>query len=60
MKERVMLSITDLVSKGWDRELLYRIAHMRCTPFFRTTPKGRFYVFEDKLIEFCSGRKVGR
>lgn len=55
-----MKSITELVEKGWDKELLYRIAHMVATPFFRCSPNGKFYVFEDKLIEFCSQRRIGK
>lgn len=55
-----MLTITDLVNKGWSKELLYRIAHMAQTPFFRTSKRGHFYVFEDKLIEFVSTRRVGK
>jgi len=55
-----MLTITELVNKGWNKEMLYRICHMRDTCFFRTSPKGKFYVFENKLIEFCSARRIGR
>lgn len=58
--QKQMLTISDLVDKGWNKELLYRIAHMPLTPFFRTNKRGHFYVFEDKLIEFVSTRRVGR
>ena len=55
-----MKTMSELVNEGWSRELLMRIAHMKDTPFFRTSPKGRFYVFESKLMEFCSTRRVGK
>lgn len=55
-----MLTMTELVQAGWNKEMLMRVAHMKDTPFFRTSPKGRFYVFESKLIEFVSTRRVGK
>ena len=55
-----MKTITELVQDGWNRELLMRIAHMANTPFFRTGKRSKFYVFEDKLIEFASMRRVGK
>lgn len=60
MEEEKMKTIRRLVEQGWNRELLMRIAHMKDTPFFRTCPKGRFYVCEDKLNEFVSRRRVGK
>lgn len=55
-----MKTISQLIAEGWNKELIYRIAHMKNTPFFRTTAnKGKFYVFEDKLKEFCSTRRIG-
>lgn len=58
--ENKMLTMTELVNKGWNRELLMRIAHMKNTCFFRTSPRGRFYVNEDRLKEFVSTRRVGK
>lgn len=55
-----MKSITELVNEGWNKELLMRIAHMPNSPMFRTSPKGKFYVLHDKLIEFCSQRRIGK
>lgn len=59
-KEKKMLSVSELEQKGWNRELLMRIAHMPASPFFRTSKFGKFYVIEQKLIEFCSARRIGR
>ena len=59
-QENKMLTMAELEKKGWNREVLYRVAHMKDTPFFRTSPKGRFYVFENKLIDFCSARRCGK
>lgn len=59
-QEVKMLSMSDLEKKGWSKELLYRIAHMRDTPFFRSSPRGKFYVIESNLREFVSTRRVGR
>ena len=58
--ENKMLTMTELVNQGWSKELLMRIAHMPASPFFRTSSKGKFYVFYDKLIEFCSIRRIGK
>lgn len=55
-----MKSITELVNEGWNKELLMRIAHMPASPMFRTSPKGKFYVIEEKLIEFVSQRRCGK
>lgn len=55
-----MKSITELEKAGWSRELLMRIAHMPNSPMFRTSPKGKFYVIEERLREFCSTRRIGR
>lgn len=55
-----MLTMTELVKAGWDRNLLYRIAHMKNTPFFRTSARGHFRVFENNLKEFVSTRRVGK
>ena len=57
---RKMLTITELIEKGWSRELLMRIAHMPSSPMFRTSPRGKFFVMEDKLEEFCSARRIGK
>ena len=58
--ERKMKTITELIAEGWNKELLMRIAHMPCSPMFRTNPRGKFFVFEDKLNEFCSSRRLGK
>ena len=58
--ENVMLSMTDLEKVGWSKELLYRIAHMKDTPFFRSSPRGKFYVMESNLKEFVKTRRVGK
>ena len=56
-----ILTITDLIADGYGKEFLYRVAHMRETPFFRTTPKnGKFYVLESKFREFIGTRRIGR
>ena len=55
-----MLTISQLVAEGWGVELLRRISHMKDTPFFRTSPKGKFYVMETNLKEFVKTRRVGR
>jgi len=55
-----MKTISQLIAEGWNKELIYRIAHMKDTPFFRTSSKGKFYVMPDKLNEFVSTRRVGR
>lgn len=55
-----MKTISQLIAEGWSKELIYRIAHMKDTPFFRTSPKGKFYVVESNLREFISTRRVGK
>jgi len=55
-----MKSITELEQEGWNKELLYRIAHMVNTPFFRCSPRGKFYCIEEKLREFVSTRRIGK
>ena len=55
-----MLSITDLEKRGFNRELLYRIAHMRNSPMFRCTATGKFYVLENRFYEFISERRCGK
>jgi len=60
MAQEKMKTMSDLVKEGWNRELLMRIAHMKDTPFFRTSPRGRFYVMESNLMTFVSTRRVGR
>jgi len=60
MTQEKMKTMSDLVKEGWNRELLMRIAHMKDTPFFRTSPRGRFYVMESNLMTFVSTRRVGR
>ena len=58
MEQEKMKTMSQLVDKGWNRELLMRIAHMKNTPFFRSSPRGKFYVIEEKLIDFVSTRRV--
>lgn len=60
MEQEKMKTMSQLVNKGWNRELLMRIAHMKDTPFFRSSPRGKFYVIEEKLIDFVSTRRVGK
>ena len=60
VQESKMKSLTELEEMGWPKEVLYRIAHMPCSPFFRTSPRGKFFVMEDRLREFCSARRIGR
>ena len=60
MTQEKMKTMSDLVKEGWNRELLMRIAHMKDTPFFRTSPRGRFYVIESNLMTFVSTRRVGK
>ena len=60
MEQEKMKTMSQLVDKGWNRELLMRIAHMKNTPFFRSSPRGKFYVIEEKLIDFVSTRRVGK
>ena len=55
-----MVTITELVKDGWSIELLRRISHMKDTPFFRTSPKGKFYVVEENLREFVKTRRIGK
>lgn len=59
-KAGTMKSITELEKEGWSKELLMRIAHMPASPMFRTNPRGKFYVIEEKLREFVSQRRVGK
>ena len=59
-KAGTMKSITELERDGWNKELLYRICHMPNTPFFRVSPRGKFYVIEEKLREFVSQRRCGK
>jgi hypothetical protein len=59
MEDR-MLTITDLETKGFNRDLLYRVSHMKDTPFFRTSKRGKFYVLESKFREFISTRRCGK
>ena len=59
-KDNGMTTITELVKKGWDKELLYRICHMKNICFFRTSPRGKFYVIESNLREFVSTRRIGK
>lgn len=55
-----MLTISQLVKEGWGLKMLRRISHMRETPFFRTSPRGKFYVMESNLLEFVKTRRVGK
>ena len=55
-----LLTISDLIANGYGKDFLYRVCHMENTPFFRTGKRGKFYVFEDKFVEFCSQRRVGK
>ena len=58
--EEQMVTISDLVKEGWNVELLRRISHMKDTPFFRTSPRGRFYVVKSNLLDFVKTRRVGK
>ena len=60
MENNKMVTLSELVRKGWSKELLMRIAHMPASPMFRTNPRGKFYVIEEKLREFVSQRRVGK
>ncbi len=60
MDNNGMLTISQLVKKGWSEELLRRISHMPGTPFFRTSARGRFYVIEKNLLDFVKTRRIGR
>lgn len=55
-----MMTIAELVKEGWNVELIRRISHMKDTPFFRTSPRGKFYVMESNLKQFVSTRRVGK
>lgn len=55
-----MKSITELEQMGYSKEFLYRIAHMPCTPMFRTSPRGKFFVIYPKFLEFISQRRIGK
>ena len=55
-----MKTISQLIAEGWNKELIYRIAHMRDTPFFRTSARGKFYVMEENLKEFVKTRRCGK
>ena len=55
-----MVSITELEEMGWPKEVLYRIAHMPCSPMFRTSARGKFYVIYEKFVEFVSARRIGK
>ena len=55
-----MKSLSELEREGWSKELLYRISHMPNSPMFRTTPKGKFYVVEERLKEFVAARLIGK
>jgi len=55
-----MMTITELAKEGWNVELLRRISHMKDTPFFRTSARGKFYVMESKLKDFVSTRRIGK
>lgn len=55
-----ILTMSELIVDGYGKEFLYRVAHMKDTPFFRTGKRGKFYVLESKFIEFISTRRVGK
>lgn len=59
-KAGTMKSISELERDGWNKEMLMRIAHMPNSPMFRTSPRGKFYVIEEKLREFVSQRRCGK
>ena len=52
-----MKSLTQLVEQGYDRGLLYRIAHMPNSPAFRTSKRGKIYFDEDELRKFVTERR---
>ena len=60
VQESKMKSLTELEEMGWPKEVLYRIAHMPCSPMFRTSSRGKFYVVYDKFVEFVSARRIGK
>lgn len=55
-----IITMSELIADGYCKEFLYRVAHMKDTPFFRTSKKGKFYVLESKFREFISARRVGK
>lgn len=55
-----MKSITELERMGYSKEFLYRVCHMPCSPMFRTSANGKFYVMYDKFLEFISQRRIGK
>lgn len=55
-----ILTMTELIADGYGKDFLYRISHMKDTPFFRTSKRGKFYVLESKFREFIGTRRVGR
>ena len=55
-----ILTMSELVKDGYCKEFLYRVAHMKETPFFRTQKRGKFYVLESKFKEFIGTRRVGK
>ena len=52
--------MSELIADGFGKEFLYRVAHMKETPFFRTQKRGKFYVLESKFKEFIGTRRVGK
>ena len=60
MTQDRILTMSELIVDGYGKEFLYRVAHMRDTPFFRTSKHGKFYVLESKLREFISTRRIGK
>ena len=55
-----MKTVSQLIAEGWNKELLYIICHMKDTPFFRTSIRGKFYVIEENLKAFVSTRRIGK
>ena len=55
-----IITMSELIADGFCKEFLYRVAHMKDTPFFRTSKRGKFYVLESKFREFIGTRRVGR
>lgn len=60
MEHDRILTMSELIADGFGKEFLYRVAHMKETPFFRTQKRGKFYVLESKFKEFIGTRRVGK
>ncbi len=52
MAEVQIMSISQLVAQGWSRETLYRIAHAKNSPAFKSIGGGKIYFNVKKLEEY--------